>query len=55
MPTKVSTESPSYAKDTGDETKTLKKKLIRKDMKKAKAHIVRASKDYPRRLIMEAN
>ena len=31
-----------------------KNKLVRKEMKKAKAHMVKVTKDFPKRLVMEA-
>ena len=55
MPTKVSTEPPADAKDMEGADKALKHKLIRNYMKKAKARMVRESKYYPKRLIMEAD
>ena len=55
MPTKVSTEPPADATDKVGTAKALKQKSFRKDMKKAKAHMVRVSKDYLKRLIMEAD
>ena len=55
MPTKVSTEPPANATDMEVATKALKQKSFRQDVKKAKAHMVRASKHFPKRLIMESN
>ena len=54
IPTKVSTETPADANGKVGATKALKQKSIRKDMKKAKALMARVSRDYPRRLMMEA-
>jgi len=55
MPTKESAEPPADTTDTEGTAKALKQKRIRKDMKKGKAHMVQESKDYPKRLIMEAD
>ena len=55
MPTKVSTEPPTNAADKVGTTKALKHKLFRKDIKKDKAHMVRSSNYYPKRMIVEAD
>ena len=54
MPTKVETEYDEN--ETNKKTIELakKNKVVRKEMKKAKAHMVKVTKEYPKRLIMEA-
>ena len=53
MPTKASAEPHVDAKKEFGSAKSLKRKSIRKDMKKAKGHIVRASTCHLKMLIME--
>ena len=55
MPSKLATE---YDDDEADKKVIYlakKNKIIRKEMKKAKAHMVKVTKEYPKRLIMEAD
>ena len=55
MPTKASTILPDVEKsDTAKTTLAAENKLVRKEMKKAKSHMVRVSKDYPKCLVMDA-
>ena len=41
--------------DTEKATLSVENKLVRKEMKKAKAHMVRVTKEYPKRLVMDAS
>ena len=56
MPTKADTEydDDDDEKDNKVIEKAKKNKLIRKEMKKAKAHMVKVTKGYANRLVMEA-
>ena len=47
--------SPADAVDEVGTANSLKQKEFRKETKKAKAHMVRASNDYLKRLIMEVD
>ena len=52
IPTKESGETDSVS--TTEIELAKKNKLVRKEMKKAKAHMVKVTKDFPKRLVMEA-
>ena len=55
MPTKASTVLLDTDKGDSDKvTLATENKLVRKEMKKAKAHMVRVTKEYPKRLVMDA-
>ena len=54
MPSKSSTVPAADADATTIAVCTMNKK-VRKEMKKAKAHMVRVTKEYPRRLVMNAD
>ena len=55
IPTKVFTELPTDTAVKVIDDKFMKQKSFRKDMKKAKVHVVRVLKDCPKRLTMEAD
>ena len=54
MPTKESTIPTDDTKDV-DVAEAKTNKRVRKEMKKAKAHMVRVTKDFARRLVMNAD
>ena len=45
---------PEDLDDANEGEERKKMKLVRKEMKNAKAHMVRVTKDFPKRLVMEA-
>ena len=53
MPSKEET-IPVDTNDANEIDMCKKLKIVRKEMKKAKAHMVRVTKDFPKRLVMEA-
>ena len=54
----IPTKASSIAQDSANVQQVEKAKIkaiIRKEMKRSKAHIVRVTEDFPKRLVMEAD